>query len=296
MPTLTTLTALKRHAGIAASDVALDDSLAQWLDEAEALIRRYCRQEFRCPPATTTEYQTTHNTRFQRARQRPVRAFLLDATLVANSATVTVADTSELQAGMPVGNAGLTTSEGLPGGCTISAVTSATTFAASAASATAGSYTLYAGAAAWLDRTGFYGAGNNAFAALARLNPGVDFLVVPDQADGTSLSGILERLNGIWPAAVEFNRGLLAPSMVPAKGCLKLTYTHGFQVGQVPADLVLAVHLVAANLRSMRRGAPLNSESYDGYSYSLGRGRKAQDPLEPALSILEKYRDRSTGL
>ncbi len=146
----------------------------------------------------------------------------------------------------------------------------------------------------YLDRGAFFGTGEDAFAAATLLTAGSDYALEPDQSDGTSHSGLLRRLNGVWPPAVQYQRGNLSAAMIDSKGCIKVVYTAGWSAA--PSDLELAANLVAANLRGFRLGAPLSSESYDGYSVSFTRGSKAMNPLEPALALLAPYRSMVMGI
>jgi hypothetical protein len=145
----------------------------------------------------------------------------------------------------------------------------------------------------YLDKAAFYGEAATAFAANTLLTEGTDYALIPEGALG-SFSGRLQRLNSVWPGTIEYTYGNLARAMVFGKGPIKVVYTAGFSAA--PDDVVLAVNLVAANLRAFRLGAPLSSESYDGYSVSFTRGRKSMDPMEPAYSILAPYRSLTMGV
>lgn len=148
----------------------------------------------------------------------------------------------------------------------------------------------------YLDPSGFWGTGDSAFAAATLLTAGTDYALEPDQSDGGSYSGILRRINGVWPPAVQFTRGNLYSAMVDSKGPVKVTYVAGFATGAVPADITLAVNLVSANLRLFRLGAPMSGSSYDGFSVNLVRGKYSMNPLEPAMSILSPYKSLAMGI
>lgn len=147
-----------------------------------------------------------------------------------------------------------------------------------------------------LDRGAFYGTGEDAFAAATLLTAGSDYALEPDQPDGSSRSGLLRRLNGVWPPAVQYQRGNLSAAMIDSKGPIRVVYVAGFAAGSVPAQLELAVNLVAGNLRTWRMGVPMSSASYDGFSAQLVRGNKAMNPLEPALSILSSWKNLQMGI
>jgi hypothetical protein len=83
--------------------------------------------------------------------------------------------------------------------------------------------------------------------------------------------------------------GRLAAVPVPGRGNLKVTYTGGYQT--IPTDLELAVHQVAARARTMRAtGAPMESESYEGYSYNLGDAVKSALLVGETVAILSRYK------
>jgi hypothetical protein len=146
-----------------------------------------------------------------------------------------------------------------------------------------------------LDRGGFYGEGTSAFATGTLLTEGEGYVLVPDGPSG-SHSGRLQRIGTVWPAQAEYRLGDLSRSMVPGKGNVKVVFQAGWAAGSVPADIELAVNLIAVNLRSYRLGRPVNSESYDGYSLSLASGKSPMDPLEAGKSLLAPYRSLVPGV
>lgn len=296
MATLSSLTSLRTSLQVPSTDTSENTSLSQYLDQAEALIREWVHQRWSVPPAIYTDYLDGRNTSRLRLRQRPVRVSIVSGTLTSGSAVVTSTTTTGLVAGMPVSNLGTGFTTGVPAGTTISSVDSATQMTLSAAAQSSGSQSLYVGAAVYLDQAGFYGSGETPFPSSTQLVPGLDFAVIPDQYDYSSRSGLLERIGGVWPPLVEYTRGYLHAGLRDTRGPVKVVYAAGFATGSVPADIELAVNLVAANLRTLRLGAPVNSHSYDGFSISMTRGRRLTDPMEPAMSILSRYRSLDMGI
>lgn len=121
----------------------------------------------------------------------------------------------------------------------------------------------------YLDTDGYYGQGTTPYPAATLLTAGLDYALVPDQPDGTSSrSGIVERLNGTWPAGWKRTRGMLGAAITPGLGNLKITYVAGYAT--IPADIELATNkLVALIRREAQAGAALTGENYsDGGSYS----------------------------
>lgn len=123
-----------------------------------------------------------------------------------------------------------------------------------------------------------------------RLYPASTLLTV--STDYALQSGRLMRLGGlVWPMTVENTWGLLANTYRPAIAGVKVVYVAGYAT--VPDDIVLAVHLVVAHIRTIAgRGAALQSESHStpagSYSYSIGT--LPPDVLAVVKPLLAKYR------
>lgn len=117
-----------------------------------------------------------------------------------------------------------------------------------------------------------------------------------DEGVSVSNSGLLYRVNAVWPqlkARLWLNQSpdLAADYRFPS-GNIKVVYT----AGDLPEDVMLAANMtIAAILQSNVHGAPIASESYEDYSYSLtsnvtSSGLNAEIPPQ-ALSILASYRE-----
>jgi hypothetical protein len=75
-------------------------------------------------------------------------------------------------------------------------------------------------------------------------------------------------MGGAWSGERRRWPGLLTAGRAPLPGCIKVTYTAGYD--PVPADVELAVCQVVAQLKAARStGHPLGGEDYEDYSYSL---------------------------
>lgn len=101
------------------------------------------------------------------------------------------------------------------------------------------------------------------------------------------IDGMLFRLNGTWPPAVENKWGLLTNAVVPSTGIIQVVYTAGYST--VPDDIVLAADMLVIKLFGQRKdGEELLSESLEDYSYS--RGDSGGDLLKDVRSLLAPYR------
>jgi Phage gp6-like head-tail connector protein len=160
------------------------------------------------------------------------------------------------------------------------------------------------GLSVYLDVSGFFGKGTSAFAADTLLTEGTDYVLERDQADGSSRSGVVTRLGGgsvggplAWPWQFDLPRGSLTARLNPrwpsARGCVKVVYTHGYQLTDVPYDLQAAViELTGWLYRNLRYSGPLQSEHLADYQYQLAQVLH-QGPLElgTTRSLLAPYRE-----
>lgn len=122
----------------------------------------------------------------------------------------------------------------------------------------------------YVDVTGTFGASSGTFLASSQLTWGTDFYLDVDQDDGTSRSGILYRRGNFWNKRDVRQRGYLSPFIGPAPGTIKVIYTAGYTVDNLPASFRLAVNMCIARLRSvMPLGAETMSESYEERAISV---------------------------
>lgn len=122
------------------------------------------------------------------------------------------------------------------------------------------------------DRGGNYGQTSGAFAAATVLTLGTDYSVPVDSKWGDSLSysGTVERINSVWPYRLRYVPGYLSRISEPVSGCLKVMYTAGFQ--NIPYPLKQCVwDLTTLKAQLSIYGRFLQSESGEGYSYSMGQ-------------------------
>lgn len=136
----------------------------------------------------------------------------------------------------------------------------------------------------WVDPTGFYGQGANAFADSTLLTAGTDYVLQMQSAD-QSMTGTVLRLNGSWPSTRQ-QVGLVSVSS-PSRGSIKVRYFTGWKV--LPSELQLAAELVVADLyRTAASGAAMASESLDYYSYTRLTADEEAKALHSAKSLLAR--------
>lgn len=127
----------------------------------------------------------------------------------------------------------------------------------------------------YVDQSGDYGdnpAGG--FSSATLLTLGTDYNLL-DVRGGYSKSGILVRMNGIWPSMWYRPPNDLASTLVGARGAVKVVYSAGWALADIPPALIQAAYAEATMLYSMfigtgKSGQQYNSESLNGYSYSQG--------------------------
>ena len=142
----------------------------------------------------------------------------------------------------------------------------------------------------WLDEGAYFGQAPTAFAAPTELTLGAHFYLKLDgPGSAYSLSGLLVRVSGPWSRRFGRSSGRLGIFPTPGQGSVKVTYQGGYAT--VPLDLELAVHQVCARVRLGRRyGMPMDSESYEGYSYHLADLIKTALLAGDLQTILARYR------
>ena len=121
-----------------------------------------------------------------------------------------------------------------------------------------------------VDETGYYGQPTDSFPSTTALTVGDDFVLQLDQPDGTSRCGILLRLQDNWPKASIRQRGYLSPYIGEGFGTIKVVYTAGYRVENLPASLRFACNMIVAKMRYMfPLGMELSSESYEERAISI---------------------------
>lgn len=128
----------------------------------------------------------------------------------------------------------------------------------------------------YYDSQAYYGAASGAWQGNnEQLNWGSDFTLQVDQEDGSSRSGILIRINNVWPKFWARQAGWLTPFVIPDIGSIKVIYLGGYTVDQLPATLRFACNQLAAKIRYlMPLGVMLSAESYEERNISIIGDRK----------------------
>lgn len=143
-----------------------------------------------------------------------------------------------------------------------------------------------------IDETGFYGAPSGAFDSTTALTWGDDFALQVDQPDGTSRSGILVRRGKFWPKPQVRTGGYLSPFVGDGFGNVKVIYTAGYTVENLPAVVRLACNILVAHMRHLfPLGMMVASESYEERSISfVTRKRTLMALIEPMLTGFRNWK------
>lgn len=142
-----------------------------------------------------------------------------------------------------------------------------------------------------------------AFDATTLLTAGTHYRLRTDVGT-TSRAGLLDRLNGVWGGAWERYPTRLSSHLAPARqGSVQVVYVAGWgaTADDLPAEFLEAGYLegmaVLAAVTS-KKGQAFQSESLNGYSYSLGQiqtgtfGSRVPTLASPlAAQMLWAYRD-----
>jgi hypothetical protein len=142
----------------------------------------------------------------------------------------------------------------------------------------------------WLEggSAGSFGQAPNAF-SLPPLVQGVDFALAADQPDGSSLSGLLVKLNGVWPVRRSRTTSNLAGGYDSGFGNVKVQCTANFK--EVPGPVALACRMLVKRVMATRQfGALVKSEVTPDYSYSLDSFAPGEELLGLIRPLLGKYR------
>jgi hypothetical protein len=147
-----------------------------------------------------------------------------------------------------------------------------------------------------LDTSGYWGQPTGSFdATQTLLTAGTHYALAYDDPEntGVSKSGRLRRIGGVWPYSMYRPIGALAYRQVPSVGSIKVVAITGYRL--VPIDLKNAVFdLTNLYLQTAADGRLKQSESGEGYSYSLGPIDQEAARLGSVQSIIASYRSGRT--
>jgi hypothetical protein len=142
----------------------------------------------------------------------------------------------------------------------------------------------------YLDNGAFWGSTSGSFSSGTLLNAGVDYALVIDQPDNSSRCGLVFNINGWWDVPFTYTPGIISPNLGPGVGNIQVTYTAGY--ASVPTQIELAANMAIARIRQYAPyGAPLSSERYEEYGYSLAAQAKHHIFTPEVTSLLSRFRD-----
>ncbi len=136
-----------------------------------------------------------------------------------------------------------------------------------------------------IDESGAYGTSSGSFTGTP-LVWGSDFtLFFDNQEDGSCRNGILLRLGTVWPNNYVRSAGLLSPYTQPGVGNVRITYTAGYTVDTLPAQLRASMNFLIAKMRYLfPLGLDLSSDSYEERSISWSNQNKTM-----LLSLVQPF-------
>jgi hypothetical protein len=264
-----TRVALKLRLGIPSTDTSEDDALDALITQVTALVEKWLG--YPLEQSTTTVYLDGTGREWLMLPGKPCTCVTTTGTTTDASTTVSsipAAAIASIVAGMPV------VGTGIPSGATVSSLGATSVVLSSAATADGTAVRLDFGLSIWEDPTGWYGQGDDAFDSDTLLTPGIYALRRDGRGPlaGLSVSGMVQRANGLWLSYPRRQGGLLSsfiPGPVAGQGALKVAFTSGYTSALMPADVQLAVMDVIGLVRaSSPDGRLINSTSWDGYSVS----------------------------
>ena len=123
----------------------------------------------------------------------------------------------------------------------------------------------------WVDEYGFFGSVSGAFTGTgSELTFGTDFCLDAPEAGEPSRSGILIRINALWPRPAVRQQGLLSPFMSESFGNVKITYHAGHTVDTLPAEFRMATVALVTKMRGFYPvGFELSSDGYEDKNISI---------------------------
>jgi hypothetical protein len=292
----TTRDGAKLHLGILASVNKFDAQIDQWISEVNQLFDTWLDRNI-LSKTYTNEYYSGNGTEELILNNWPVTALtsiyeddtgyygtvlnsfkaaqiaLSTASWASSVATYTTASAHGLVAGQQVSVGGVT-----PAGYNISGpvtVTGANTFQILNV----------------LTNPGSYSSGGTVYSGLSLLQNGVDYALYPQN----EASGIVTRINGVWPEIIIRHTGQLSSENRPGTGNIMVTYTAGYAT--MPADLTLAANLVISVIKALSPfGRLITSEGYQERSVGfMNPWNLKHGIISPALPILAKWKRWGVG-
>ncbi len=128
----------------------------------------------------------------------------------------------------------------------------------------------------YFDEDGFFGSRTGSFDPNQSLQTfGGTYYLRVDSEDGTSRSGILSRLNSVWPKRSYRAGGLLSSFLGPSPGSIKVVYWAGYTVDNCPEPIRAAANILVTKIRNfMPLGMEIANESYENRYISYAQANK----------------------
>lgn len=145
----------------------------------------------------------------------------------------------------------------------------------------------------YVDSSGYYGQGTDAFASSTLLTAGQDYALALSNAT-ESESGVVYRLGDVWSGVNAAPVDQLRYQGETGLGNIKVTYFAGY--APIPYDLQAACEMMIARFwTTLSKGGALQSESLDYYSYTRLSPELEQKALDGVASMLAPYRQLVLG-
>ena len=326
------------------SDTTEDAYAVALVQAADRVLKGFFKQNFE-----TQTYTLAHSGKDEvdlAIRQRPVQAPVFTCTLTNGSPTVTglalvnttqypyaangtqLSGTQNLSAGMPAAIAASSSANAkltpLPVFTTVVSVDSPTQVTLNNNATQGGTFNVVFGIDVYFNPlSGRYGDSYQAFTSLNQLMLGLDYVLKRDRPDGSSKSGLIQRVGsgpvgaGIYGGWGFAGGGYMGGSTVASMtaqplprwlagwGNVLITWTAGlgigaaYPTGDLPAlttldpDLTDAVNKLAAWMRyTVPRGAPLDSTATGDQARQQISQANPDDPLLGTVqSVVRRYRE-----
>lgn len=130
----------------------------------------------------------------------------------------------------------------------------------------------------YVDEAGYWGSAPGSFdPTTSLLVYGQDYALDIDQADGSSRSAILYRINDYWPRPNVRTTGLLSPYIGPPAGNVKVVSTAGFTEDTLPDIVTEACVFLTSRIRYIYPlGVEFTSDAGDERSLSIVTSEKTK--------------------
>lgn len=126
-----------------------------------------------------------------------------------------------------------------------------------------------------VDQGGYFGSASGSFGSETALTYGTDFALRIDLPGDKSRSGILYRIGGVWEKQFYRSVGLLSPYLGESPGSIRVTYSGGYTVADLPPVFRFACNLLVSRMRYvLPLGMEIGSEGYEERSIGLVTERK----------------------